>query len=303
MRFPSRVAVAAALAFACAFAASPLPAAAQDSIQALSQQLERLQREVQVLQRQVATGQPSGNVEVPEGQAGPLLLRLNDLETELRQLTGRVEELSYGLDQVNGRMDRVEAQLETQVGAAGNTPQSTGDAQQSLMQGEQAGGGRVLGTMPENAAPQSEQPAGNAGSQQAAVPSVQLPGTSAKDDYDYAFGLLRQADYARAEAALTAFLEAHPNDQLAGNAKYWLGETHYVRGDYKTAAVVFAEGFKEYPESNKAPDNLLKLGMALSNVGERDDACKTYTALLARYPNAPATIRQRAEREQGRLGC
>ncbi len=318
---PSAPLLAAAALVLGLVAAPSVPQAQDGSVQALSQQIERLQREVQVLQRQVAVGQPTAGMEVPEGQAGPLLLRLNSLETELRRLTGRVEELSYRLDRLDNRFSTVEAQLDTRIGALENAPAAATGGGRPLMQGQEEGGVRVLGTMPESAAgqqgsgqgagqgggqtaaPQASQPVESAAAQQAALPPVDLPGTSAQDDYEYAFGLLRQADYPRAEAALSAFLEAHPDSELAGNAKYWLGETHYVRGDYQTAAVVFAEGFKEYPESNKAPDNLLKLGMALSNLGSRDDACKTYQALLARYPNAAATIRQRADRERGRLGC
>ncbi|SMF32650.1 tol-pal system protein YbgF [Tistlia consotensis] len=310
MQFPrpapwrGRACASLALALALGLLAPLSTAAAQDStIEALSQQLDRLQREVQVLQRQVAVGQPATDLKVPEGEAGPLLLRLNDLENTLRNLTGRVEELSHRIDETNGRVDKLSAQVDTRIGALENAPAAAG-GEKPLMSGQKEGGVRVLGTMPQGAAPETAAPVESAApGQTAALPAVQLPGGSAKEDYDYAFGLLRQADYPRAEAALKAFLEAHPKDELAGNAKYWLGETFYVRGDYKQAAVVFAEGFKDYPDSSKAPDNLLKLGMSLSNVGERGDACKTYTALLARYPNAAATIRQRAEREKGRLGC
>ncbi|MEX2629878.1 MAG: tol-pal system protein YbgF [Tistlia sp.] len=290
----------AALALGMLLAPSAPAVAQSNDVRALGQQVERLQREVQVLQRQVAVGQPSGDLRIPEGEAGTLLFKLNDLETELRRLTGRLEELSHRIEQTSSRVATLEAQLDTRVGALENARPS-GEGAAPLMQGQEEGGTRVLGTLPEDSA--GSVPVDRAPGQQAALPAVQLPGTSAKDDYDYAFGLLRQADYPRAEAALRAFLEAHPDDALAGNAKYWLGETHYVRGDYNAAAVVFAEGFQEYPDSSKAPDNLLKLGMALSNVGERDDACKTYQALLARYPDAAATIRQRAERERGRLGC
>lgn len=307
-RCVGRVAARATLTLGLLLTTPLSPALAQsDSLPALSQQIERLQREVQVLQRQVAVGQPSGDLRVPDGEAGTLLFKLNDIETELRRLTGRVEELSYRLEQTGSRLDTMEARLDTRVGALENRP-AEADAR-PLMQGQEAGGQRVLGTLPESSAGTAgnamagSQPVDRSATQEAALPAVQLPGTSAKDDYDYAFGLLRQADYPRAEAALRAFLAAHPEDALAGNAKYWLGETHYVRGDYKTAAVVFAEGFQEYPDSSKAPDNLLKLGMALSSIGERDDACNTYAALLARYPDAAATVRQRAERERGRLGC
>ena len=75
--------------------------------------------------------------------------------------------------------------------------------------------------------------------------------------------MLRQANWEQAQLAFQAFLDEYPSDPLSGNAKYWLGETYYARGDYREAAVTFAEGFQTYPNSQKAPDNLLMLGMSL----------------------------------------
>ncbi|MEO3428885.1 tol-pal system protein YbgF [Pelagibius sp. CAU 1746] len=143
------------------------------------------------------------------------------------------------------------------------------------------------------------------GQQQAAVPSGAgvLPEGTPQQQYDYAFGLLRQANYAGAEQAFAAFLVQHPDDALAGNAKYWLGETYYVRGNYQQAAVTFAEGFEAYPNNSKAPDNLLKLGMSLASLGSTQDACGTFGVLLDRYADAPATILSRAQRESQRLSC
>ena len=116
-------------------------------------------------------------------------------------------------------------------------------------------------------------------------------------------GLLSQANYSDAEVALSAFVEQNPSDPLAGNAKYWLGETYYVRGDYQQAAVTFAEAYQEYPDNTKAPDNLLKLGLALGALGNKSDACGTLSELLKRYQNAAVTLIQRAKQEQTRLGC
>ena len=124
-----------------------------------------------------------------------------------------------------------------------------------------------------------------------------------QEQYDYAFGLLSQANYSEAERALASFLQAYPDDPLAGNAKYWLGETHYVRGQYREAAVTFAEGYQNYPDSSKAPDNLLKLGKSLSALGQTDDACGTLDELLKRYGDAAANIIQQAQRERQRLSC
>src|SRR5690606_9417707 len=152
-----------------------------------------------------------------------------------------------------------------------------------------------------DALPISPQPATTAPAAPA-TPYV-LPGNTPDEQYQHAFGLLRQANYAEAERALTAFIERNPASPLAGNAQYWLGETHYVRGDYQKAAVAFAEGYKSYPDSGKAPDNLLKLGMSLGEIGARQDACTALNQLDKQFPGAPANIKERAAVERQRLGC
>ena len=169
---------------------------------------------------------------------------------------------------------------------------------------------RSLGTISDQALAATRQGAAGAGAasgapgqQQALAPATQLSGDDSQAAYNSAFELLRQMNYPAAESAFGQYLDLFPDSNLAGNAKYWLGETHYVRGDYETAAVVFAEGYQSYPDSGKAPDNLLKLGMSLSNLGATEDACATFSELQRRYPNAAPTVLQRALRESQRLGC
>ena len=249
--------------------------------------------------------------------AARLELRVQQLENEVRSLTGKVEELTYKLNQLQSAPSaQSQGQVQTQAaqGSYGTQGQYSGGQTAGQTTGQTAGQGQVLGTVSQSSVDQvrSQAPAQDqvqsqtqyqtqSGTQTAAA--VELPSGSPKEKYDYAFGLLRQANYPAAEQAFQAFLQQHPNDGLAGNAKYWLGETYYVRGDNQNAAIVFAEGFQEYPNSSKAPDNLLKLGMALSNLGSTQDACGTFSELRRRYPNAAPTILRRAEREQNRLGC
>ena len=132
---------------------------------------------------------------------------------------------------------------------------------------------------------------------------MSLPDGSTKEQYDYAFNILRQADYARAEKALRMFLDANASDVLAGNAQYWLGETYYVRGDFEQAAVEFLSGYQTYPVSTKGPDNLLKLGLSMAQLGQIDGACTALTRLATEYPSANDTIRRRAQTERARLKC
>jgi len=172
----------------------------------------------------------------------------------------------------------------------------------------QPAGTGILGTLTQSQmeAAQSGQtppPAPAPGTTQTASTPYELPGATPQEQYEYAFGLLRTANYPEAEKAFTAFVQKNPTDVLAGNAQYWLGETYYVRGDYQKAAVAFAEGFQKYPNSGKAADNLLKLGMSLGEMGKKQDACTALTQLLSKYPGAPEDLLVRAKREKEHYGC
>ncbi len=137
----------------------------------------------------------------------------------------------------------------------------------------------------------------------AAPETVQEAALSPKEKYTNAFGLLRQAKYDDAAAALQAFIDEHPDDKLAPNARYWLGETYYVRSEFVRAAEVFFEGYRLSPTASKAPDTLLKLGMALGNLGKKVEACAAFGKLADEFPTASASVRNTLERERLRYGC
>ena len=124
-----------------------------------------------------------------------------------------------------------------------------------------------------------------------------------QEQYAKAFALLRANQYAEAETELRTFLEQWPEDDLSDNARYWLGETLYVRKEYQAAARVFAEGLDRAPDGKKAPDNLLKLGLSFSSLGENEKACQVLLSLATRYEQAPETILRRADAERNRLAC
>ena len=130
-----------------------------------------------------------------------------------------------------------------------------------------------------------------------------LSGGSAAEQYNHAFGLLKQADYPAAEAALKAFVEQHPTDPMAGNAQFWLGETYYTRNRFLEAASAFAEGYKRYPKSGKAADDLLKLAMSLGRANQKQNACLALAQLDHDFPKPGAAIKEHAAAEKKRLGC
>jgi tol-pal system protein YbgF len=130
-----------------------------------------------------------------------------------------------------------------------------------------------------------------------------LQGTTPDEQYQFAFDLMRQTKYADAEKALSTFVDEYPDHPLAGNASYWLGETYYVRKDYNNAVLTFAQTFQKYPQSGKAPDSLLKLGMSLAALGETADACKALHELASHYPKASDAVKERAAKERAKNGC
>lgn len=319
-----------------ALVAAMLALAAQPAAsQSVDNQLQRLQRELSDLQRQVYGGAPppaGATAGSTPPAAAQMHIQLNELEAQVAELTGRIEDLGFRLETVTDRLDRLVADVDLRlrnleegglppVGA--ETPAEPGMAAGAPMEqspppaaGAAAPSPAQSGTIgslresdlsafqqQQQASPGAAPAAG--GQQSAAAPSgaAALPGGTPQEQYDYAFGLLRQANYAGAEQAFSAFLADHSNHALAGNAKYWLGETYYVRGDYQQAAVTFAEGFEAYPDNSKAPDNLLKLGMSLGMLDRQDDACGTLVELERRYSDAPAQILQRSRTERERLGC
>jgi tol-pal system protein YbgF len=252
--------------------------------------------------------------------AGPAVarldVRLSELEQELRATTGRIEEMNFRLRQLDERLDKLVADVDyrlTRQGAATGPapPGSQGAASPSVSPAEPGAAGdrapMVLGRMPKSEMEArrgelstSERPPS---AEKAAEPDDVLPEGTPREQYAYGFGLMRKANYDEAETAFKEFLAAHPDDPLADNARYWLGETYYVRGDFARAAETFLEGYQRNKAGPKAPDTLLKLGMSLSALGKNKEACATYGELTRTLPDAPATIKGKADKERRRLGC
>jgi tol-pal system protein YbgF len=129
------------------------------------------------------------------------------------------------------------------------------------------------------------------------------PETEPQQLYERSYGYLLQKDYRAAEQGFEDFMRRHANHQLAGNAQYWLGETYYVRGQYRAAAGAFLKGYQTYGRSPKAPETLLKLAMSLHRLGQKDASCSSFNELATKYPNPPAHVRSMAQSERQRAGC
>ena len=284
---------------------------------------------------------PGSAAPIPEGYAAQFEVRLSQIERQMRDLTGQLEQSQFRARQLTDRLDRALADIEYRLilleggepPEPGSVPFSSSDgaaaplpvpapATEAPTQLAAGAAGAELTTAPEagtltelelsaepgqaTALEAAAEPAPAADAAQVAAVSpdvVELPAGSADTQYDYAYGLLAQGDYDRAEQALVMFADANPDHPLTSNAQYWLGETFYVRGRYDDAAIAFAQGYQSFPDGAKAVDSLLKLGMSLAAAGNRDDACLTLNQLDVEFPNAPTGIKRRATQERSRLQC
>lgn len=294
-----------------ALAATASPAVVRD----LAAQVNRLDDQVASLRRQAGEDAPAGqvmrvadNATMPSNVATDFEVRLSRLEAEIQDLTGKYQEASHQVQELQSRLDKMQSDMdyrlsaiEQKTGTGGGPPPSSGST--ANPPAEHASGPTIgsLGTLSpkeaaaaENHPPIQVPPESSGGA---------LPQGSERQQYDYAFGLLRQANYPQAETALKSFIAQHPSGSLSSAARYWLGETYYVRGKYTEAAVAFAEGFQKDPKGSKAPDNLLKLGMSLSALHKTQDACTAFNQFNTQFPNATNALKSKVQQERQRLHC
>jgi tol-pal system protein YbgF len=162
-----------------------------------------------------------------------------------------------------------------------------------------SGGGQVL------APPENGDGGGGNDLMPEKVETVALGNAASGDPevvYERSYESLLRRQFNDAEVGFRGFLEQHRDHSLAGNAQYWLGETYYVQGDYKQAAQAFLSGYRDFPKSRKAADSLLKLGLSLGRLGQKEQACAAYMQVGSQFPKA-AEARKRAQSEIKRVGC
>jgi tol-pal system protein YbgF len=289
--------------FCAGLLSAPRLYAQENQVQSLVTKVDRLQRELLDLQRSVYQGAPApattgGGGDLSSTQAARIELRMAQFERAQQNLTGHAEELGFAVEELSAKFDRLEQRL---LALETGVTQPLGSAGTSQLPQGQATAGSAPTSV--GSISQSDLDSFQASQQQAAVSGGAALSGSDQEQYNQAFALLRQANYPAAEEALKGFISDNPSSPLLGNAKYWLGETYYVRGDYQQAAVTFAEAYQQHPEGGKAPDNLLKLGMSLASLGSVEDACGTFSELLSRYPNAAPSIVRRVQIERQKHSC
>jgi tol-pal system protein YbgF len=306
----------------------------------LKQRVEQLEEQLVDMQVVVGTleslARGGGGAPAASGSDGASFgggadsVRLDGLETQMRALSAQIQQLTDQVRALGGQPRRSDAgPPPTNFAAA--PPAGPGPAGPAPAPGAEpsaappATDGRFGSTTVTagNAGDsiggliESEQPAGEGGA--AASPSPEMAALppafgaatapnandagNAKQLYETAYGYLMQRDYTAAQSAFEDFLSRYPQDSLAGNAQYWLGEAHFVRGEYKAAASSFLKGYQNYAGNARAADSLLKLAMSLDRLGQKDAACSSFGELSTRFPNAPENVKNRAKSERQRIGC
>lgn len=274
---------------------------------------------------------PPALAQQPTPGTGPNFeTRLESLEDQMRTLQGRIEQLEFSIKRLDQALQRMQSDTEARLAkmesapppqtpaAIAGTPPPIPPVTANFATGNAS-------TSPTPVAPSSA--AGEAaasvngtlgairlqdGRVTGAVNNPQAPplpatppdyGLSPQEQYDRAFDLLRQTDYEEAAEAFKIFIDKNPQDKLVDNAKYWYGETLYVRDKFDQAAVAFADAYQQNPQGSKAPDCLLKLALSLEKLDKIPDACTTLDSLKGKYPNASVKIRQQADQTRARLKC
>ena len=291
------------------------PVSAEENILTV---LEKLKQDVKTLEKAVYS-QSSQNVTNinsvlstnDEDVLTRHLLKLSEIEQQFQQLTNKFEEINFKIDKLSSRLSKVQA-----------------DNQLRFQELELVNNNQIINSKSEKNLPGSSQPQ-DLGSitykdteTQDVVQKTKsiettssvvtenfvneekiLPKVDANEQYYFATGLLKQGDYTTAERALREFVVDNPEHNLAGNAQYWYAETFRIRQLYTDAASAYLEGYQKYPKSEKAAINLLKLGVSLVQIGEKNQGCLMIKGVKKEYPKAKQSVLQKAKYEEKKFDC
>ena len=292
----------------------------EEKINAIADQLQIITQDIKTLEKAVykgadITSSASSSSGVNEEVLTRHLLKLNEIEDQFRKLTNRFEEVNFKLDKLSNRVSKIQSDtqlrfsdLETPEGNEKTKSKKSKKKQANLPGSDQP---QDLGSAPgynmsqENTtqATQSVESTSAVFTETKAPATSLLPNKSPKDQYDFAISFMKVGDYETAELALREFIDKNKSHELAGSAQYWYGETFRIRQLYSDAATAYLDGYQNYPKSLKAPENLLKLGSTMVELGEKDQGCKMIRGLKKQYPKASQSVLQKAQYEQKRFKC
>ena len=292
--------------------------------------IELIQKDLKTLERAVYSGSinESNNSEnlssensISQNSEDVLtrhLLKLSEIESQFQELTNRFEEINFKLDKLSNRLSKVQADNQMRFQNIENGQSSTiiksKNTQTSSKDKKILPGSSLPQDLGSISYKDSETNETSQKTQSVETTSTIitetfqseekiLPKESPKKQYEFATSFLKVGDYSTAERAFSEFVDTNPTHKLAGSAQYWYAETFRIRQLYTDAASAYLEGYQKYPKGEKAPINLLKLGVSMVQIGEKDQGCKMILGVEKQYPKANQSVLQKAKYEAKKFEC
>jgi len=282
-----------------------------DQIQIITKDLKTLEKVVYKSSDVTSTSHSSDSLN--EDILTKHLLKLNEIEDQFRELTNRFEEINFKLDKLSNRVSKIQSDTQLRITDLEKVNQN------NLVEGEEkkvslpgtdkaqdfgaAEGYEKTSSLPKTQQTQSIESAATVITEEAEKTESILPDKPPKEQYEFAVSFIKIGDYETAEFALKEFIDKNTDHDLAGNAQYWYGETFRIRQLYSDAASAYLDGYQNYPKSKKAPINLLKLGITMVQLGEKDQGCAMIVGIKKQYPKASKSVLQKAQYEQKKFKC
>ncbi len=282
-----------------------------DELQLLSNDLKTLEKAV-YKSSDVVTKSSNLSSGLNEDLLTKHLLKLNEIEEQFRNLTNKFEEINFKMDKLSKRVTKIQSDTQLrfsdlEIGKIDNKKLNKKNQVKlpgtSKPQDFGAAPAYSTSNLPERQEVTSVETVGTVITERAEKSESLLPNKPAKEQYNFAVSFIKIGDYETAEFALKEFIDKNKDHDLAGNAQYWYGETFRVRQLYSDAASAYLDGYQNYPKSKKAPDNLLKLGITMVQLGEKDQGCNMIAGIKKQYPKASKSVLQKAQYEQKKYKC
>jgi tol-pal system protein YbgF len=240
------------------------------------------------------------------------LLKLNEIEDQFRELTNKFEEVNFKLDKLSSRVTKIQSDNQlrfSDLETSDTESKKTKTKAKKILPGSSQPAdfgenqGYSVSNLPEKQETSSIESAQTVITEEPEKRESLLPDKPPQEQYEFAVSFMKIGDYETAEFALKEFIQKNKDHDLAGNAQYWYGETFRIRQLYSDAATAYLDGYQNYPKSKKAPDNLLKLGITMVQLGEKDQGCKMISGVKKEYPKASKSVLQKAQYEQKKFKC
>ena len=287
--------------------------AVADQVQVLINDLKTLEKAVyqksDLLSKQTSNIKTDG---LNEDVLTKHLLKLNEIEDQFRELTNKFEEVNFKLDKLSSRVTKIQSDNQLRFSDLENsnvTEKKSKKKVKKVLPGTSqpadfgANPGYTMSNLPERQETNSIESAQTVITEEPEKKESLLPNKSPKEQYEFAVSFMKIGDYETAEFALKEFIDKNKDHDLAGSAQFWYGETFRIRQLYSDAATAYLDGYQNYPKSKKAPDNLLKLGITMVKLGEKDQGCKMILGVKKEYPKASKSVLQKAQYEQKKFKC